>query len=171
MAVWGRGMGYMADNPILGVGANAFPIAEGMISEISERQRYGIGLKWSAAHNSFVQIGAELGVPGLLAFVFLLYSGITAAWRVGRRHPGVDRTVKSLGQAVVGAFVGFTVSGFFLSHGYSVFLYAMLGTTVGLAHVDQLSKRALWATRRTWPTAAPSMAGPGRPGPESPSVA
>src|ERR1043166_2019767 len=62
MEIWKRGVGYMMDNPIVGVGANAFPKADGTLSpEAQERMRYGRGFKWSTAHNSFLQIGAELG--------------------------------------------------------------------------------------------------------------
>jgi len=61
-------MGYMVARPFLGVGANAFPQAEGRFSAYGrERQAAGRGVRWAAAHNSFVQVGAEPGVSGLLA--------------------------------------------------------------------------------------------------------
>lgn len=116
MEVWKRGMGYMAHHPLLGVGVGAFPVAEGTISPLATRQEYGGGAKWSAAHNSFVQIGAELGVGGLLAFVGLLLVGYRSAWRAG----------SGVGSALATAIVGFAVSGAFLSQGYAPFLYSLL---------------------------------------------
>lgn len=135
MAIWERGVGYIKDRPILGVGANAFPVAEGMLSEAGQRQQYGIGFKWSAAHNSFIQVGAELGLPGLIALLFALYHSVQACAELGRRHPRgfrVSDDKASLGQALVGTIVGYMVCGFFLSQGYSAYLYATFGIIVGL---------------------------------------
>jgi len=52
MEIWKRGIGYMLGRPLVGVGANAFPVAEGTISPLAGRQAIGIGLKW------------PLGLPG-----------------------------------------------------------------------------------------------------------
>lgn len=145
MAIWTRGMGYMADRPILGVGVQGFATAEGTLSEISRRQQYGIGFKWSTAHNSFVQIGAELGVPGLVAFILLLASAVRGAWTAGTGRRGPPRgggRPRAMGQALVGALVGYMVAGFFLSQAYSVFLYSVLGMIVGLRIVGERSARA-----------------------------
>lgn len=139
--VWTRGVGYMLDNPLTGVGVAAFPVAEGTVSERAALQRYGIGFKWSAAHNSFVQIGAEIGVLGLLAFVAMLWVAIRRTYGLGRfggpRAPPASpaANIASLGQAITGSLIGFCVVGFFLSHAYSVFLYSLLAMAVGLSAV------------------------------------
>lgn len=136
MAIWQRGMGYMMQQPITGVGVNAFPVAEGTLSAISERQALGIGLKWSAAHNSFVQIGAELGIPGLIAFVLLLWQWLRTAWRDGQapaRASPRERARAALGQAMAGSLLGYVVCGFFLSQAYSAFVYTMVAILVGMA--------------------------------------
>lgn len=131
MEIWKRGVGYMIQRPITGVGFQAFPVAEGTISEEAQRQAYGMGFKWSAAHNSFVQIGAELGVGGLVAFVVLLWKAFFTARRLGkRRNP--DGTVPDeavLGQALAGTIVGYAICGFFLSQAYAcmaLMLFAMI---------------------------------------------
>lgn len=136
MEVWKRGMGYMADRPILGVGVRNFTVAEGTISPIASRQDYGVGVKWSAAHNSFVEIGAELGVPGLILFVLLLWSGLAALRRIARSAAaaGWDR-VESLAQAFEGSLVAYLVAGFFLSQAYSAYLYITLGVITGFSLV------------------------------------
>lgn len=154
MAIWERGMGYMAHSPLFGVGAYAFPVAEGTISALADRQEMGIGLKWSAAHNSFVQIGAELGVPGLLAFLLML-------WNIGRANRKVIRKAKetgvwgdeaSIAQALQGALIAYVVCGFFLSQAYSTFLYSLCGMVVGLSYVAGRTPAALTpaATRFPW---------------------
>ena len=136
--VWKRGMGYMLQRPLLGVGAANFPVAEGRISPLAGRQELGQGLKWSAAHNSFVQVGAELGVPGLLAFLLLLSAAFRATRALGRaRAPdGSVPDAAALGQALTATLVGYCVAGFFLSQGYSAYLYTILALVAGLSSVS-----------------------------------
>ena len=136
--VWKRGIGYMMANPILGVGANAFPVAEGMLSPLAERQRLGKALKWSAAHNSFVQIGAELGVGGLLCFVALLVQAFRALRRAGRwarQASGPQAPELALSQALTATLIAYCIGGFFLSQAFSAFLYSILGMVVGLTKI------------------------------------
>jgi hypothetical protein len=135
MEVWKRGVGYMLDHPVLGVGAAAFGAAEGRLSPMAERAELtGRGYKWSAAHNSFVQIGAELGFPGLIAFCLLLWAAFAAARRLSRSARGerAPPPEAALGQAFVVVLVGYCVSGFFLSQAYSAYLYSVLALLVGL---------------------------------------
>lgn len=124
MEVWKRGMVYMGTHPLFGVGANAFFVAEGTISPLAKRQQFGRGLKWSAPHNSFVQIGAELGVFGLLGFLLLL----RRSYQLCMGKKGVPRD--PLGEAIAGSLIGFTVTSFFLTMAYSAFLYALLGIVI-----------------------------------------
>lgn len=134
MEIWKRGIGYMLRYPV-GVGANAFPVAEGMISPLAGRQDYGIGLKWSAAHNSFVQIGAELGGLGLILFVVLLATLFKFCWRLDRTKAMAYRSETGLGQVLCASLVGYLVVGFFLSQAYAPFLYSTIGIVLGIAKV------------------------------------
>ena len=74
----------MLANPLFGVGPEQFPAAEGTLSPFAERQQFGIGVRWNAAHNSFIQIGAELGLPGLALFIAIIASAFAALRRAGR---------------------------------------------------------------------------------------
>jgi len=133
--VWKRGVGYMVQRPLLGVGASAFGIAEGSISEMAALHEVtGKGYKWSAAHNSFVQIGAELGFPGLIAFVAMLYFAFRLTRRLARDRaiPRAPPDAVALGQVFFATLVGYSVTGFFLSQAFSAYLYSILGIVVGL---------------------------------------
>ncbi len=131
--IWKRGVGYMLSHPVLGVGASAFEVAEGTLApEARQSRQYGRGFKWSAAHNSFIQIGAETGVLGLILFVALLTSAVRVLSRVRRRSVGEGQV---LGQILTACLVGFVVPAFFLSQGYSAYLYTLLGMIVGLAKI------------------------------------
>ena len=133
MSVWKRGIGYMVGRPITGVGAGAFPVAEGTISPLAKVQDYGVGLKWSAAHNSFVQVGAELGFPGLVVFLALLFAGLARARRAVTLGLAVgDQRAAAMGDALAASLVGFAVSGFFLSEAYAAYVYSVIGIAIGL---------------------------------------
>jgi O-antigen ligase len=132
--VWKRGLGYMAQRPILGVGLGVFHVAEGVMSEVAgANAERGIGFKWSTAHNSYVQIGAELGVFGLLSFLILLGGSFVAARRVSRIAP--NRNDRVLAQAFSGMIIGFAVGSVFLSQAYSTYLYFTLALFVGFVRV------------------------------------
>jgi hypothetical protein len=145
MEVWKRGIGYMVKHPVLGVGARAFGVAEGTLSpEVAARQGYGIGFKWSEAHNAFVEIGAELGVPGLVLFVALLIAGFRTLARVGRGPPS---HAAFLAQALSASLVGYVVTGFFLSQAYSPYLYTLLAMSAGLERVaGRVQATPPWST-------------------------
>ncbi|HWZ27017.1 MAG TPA: O-antigen ligase family protein [Gemmatimonadales bacterium] len=122
--LWERGIGYMAQRPVFGVGVGGFPTAEGRLSAASrEAQAHGRGQKWSEPHNSFVEVGAELGVPGLLFFVAMLWTA--ARGLRGAADPG-------LAVALVAAMGAFAVGGFFLSLAYKEMLYTLLALCVAL---------------------------------------
>jgi putative inorganic carbon (HCO3(-)) transporter len=134
LQIWRRGVGYMLDHPILGVGPNAFGVAEGTLSPFAARQQFGIGVRWNAAHNSFLQAGAELGVPGLVFFVAIIVSAFRALRRSSRRDAALS-TRPEIAQALTGSLIGFAVGAFFLSLAYSEMLYMLLALAVGLQKV------------------------------------
>jgi O-Antigen ligase len=121
LQIWSRGIGYMLDNPMLGVGPGNFQTAEGTLSPFAERQQFGIGVRWNAPHNSFVQVGAELGFPGLALYIAVIASAFFGLRRGGGLTP------------VLGAsLLGFVVGSFFLSLAYSEMLYTLIALSVGL---------------------------------------
>ena len=110
-------------NPITGVGIACFPVEHGALS--------GSRLQM-AAHNSLIQITAELGVAGLILFVGIIGLSILRARRIRieARQGETESNLLWFASAVEVAFVGFAVSGFFLSHAYSpifCFLTGMAG--------------------------------------------
>lgn len=143
--VWQRGLGYMLDRPITGVGLKAFPVAEGHSEIAQARAMGGMGFKWSVAHSSFIETGAELGVPGLLLFLGIF----VVAFKVLRRiRPAAGETRensrrRALAQMLMGSFVGFLICGFFLSAQHFSILYALIGLTLGLWKIDRLERGAL----------------------------
>jgi O-antigen ligase len=155
MEVWRRGLGYMLDHPVLGVGVAAFGMAEGTLSpEAREQRQYGRSFKWSAPHNSFIEVGAELGVLGLILFVALVVGAFGALARVRR---GASGEAVVLAQILTAALIAFVVTCSFLSQAYAAYLYALLGMILGLARVAAPVRARLVHTRRVpgYPVAPP----------------
>ncbi len=137
MEIWKRGVGYMLDHPLLGVGVATFPVAEGTLApEALELRRYGRSFHWSAPHNSFIQVGAELGVGGLVLFVALLAAAFRTLGRL-RRTPVPEIAVPA--QIFTASLVAFVVTASFLSQAYSAYLYTLLGMILGLAKIVSLA--------------------------------
>lgn len=133
LRIWNRGVGYMMQHPVLGVGAGNFPRAEGTISPLVARQRVGRSLKWGPPHNSYVQVGAELGVPGLfiyLAFLVCVVRALRSSFGTGSL--GQAR----LAQSLTASIIGFAVGSFFLTLAYNDMLYTLAGIAVGLRQVS-----------------------------------
>jgi len=129
LKVWARGLDYMAGSPVFGVGVKNFPVAEGTISPLAKLAERGIGVRWGAAHNSYVQVGAELGIPGLLLFIGLMWSAFASLRRVARQG-GEDAR---LAQSLMAALLGFVVGAFFLSLAYTDMLYALVAMVIAMA--------------------------------------
>jgi len=151
LLIWQRGIDYMLDRPVLGVGAGNFGAAEGTLSASATRWRFGRGLKWSVAHNSFVQAGAELGIPGLLLFVSAIAGAFIAVRRVRlRRGAGIPPGPARLAQALTASILAFVVGGFFLSLAYSDMLYVLLALAAALGKVQRPQQPQ--PARRPFPT-------------------
>jgi O-antigen ligase len=135
--VWKRGMGLMLAHPFFGIGLDGFETAEGTVTgKVNE----GYGVKYTAAHNAFVQIGAELGVVGLLAFVTAFASGAAGcrrALRVARLQrqddPHLADQDARLAAALLCAVVAIACTGFFLSFAYHPLTLFMFAACTGVS--------------------------------------
>jgi O-antigen ligase len=127
--VWARGREHYKDNPVMGVGAGNFPIAEG--AYFDALYQGARGAKWSTAHNSYLQAFAELGTVGGVLFVLLVVNGLQRAlplWR-GVRRGRAERVHRP---ELLASMCAFAVAGYFLSHAYFPLLFGALGM-IGLA--------------------------------------
>ena len=83
-----RGIGYMLDYPVFGIGLDNFGMAEGLYSDYAkEMQALDIGVKWSAPHNSWVEAGAETGITGLVVWGALVFGSVGGLLKLRRRRP------------------------------------------------------------------------------------
>lgn len=144
--VWKRGVRYMIANPLLGVGLHGFETTEGTLSG---KRDEGFGIRFTAAHNSFIQIGAELGVFGLVAFVAVFWSaaaGCRRAKRLADRQSHGDVHVaeqeRRLADATICALVAIATTGFFLSLAYYPITFFCLAVGTGVIAGSPFALRA-----------------------------
>jgi len=147
LELWKRGIGYVLDHPLFGIGAGAYQVAEGTLAPEARVQQYGIHFKWSSAHNALLQVGAEIGIPGLILFVALLVAAFRTLSRIGRGAPG---ETAFLAQALIGCLIGFLVANMFLTLQWSAYFYTLLGMTVGLAKVASAVHASAPPAGRVW---------------------
>jgi O-antigen ligase len=129
LTIWKRGLELAVRNPVFGVGADCFPQA---IGEMREQQ--GGSPKWQVAHNAYLQVLAEAGVPAFILFLSVIIATFrnfsqvqtaVAATSVGRELNGIAGAL-SLG------FIACLTTAFFLSQAYSILftLFFAFGTAV-----------------------------------------
>ena len=116
--IWKRGLHYIAENPVFGVGAGGFPIREG-----EQMTNDGLHGKWSAAHNAYIQSFADLGFVGGALFCSLIIVSIVRLRAVYRR---VSPLTGQSHPEYTAAMAAFAVSALFLSHAYFWGLFALV---------------------------------------------
>jgi len=128
--VWEETPRIIADNPLIGIGENAFP-------EVAPR--YGILLgngTYEHAHNIALTIAVELGLVGLAALAWLALALARTLLRAYRAAPAQ----RGLVLAVVAAFVGLALQGlvdYTLRSAVIVgVIFALAGCSVVLARTD-----------------------------------
>ncbi|MCG3169179.1 MAG: hypothetical protein CALGDGBN_00692 [Pseudomonadales bacterium] len=131
---WRHGLEMLNTHPVSGVGffnfipyyASHFP--HDVIVE-----------KIELPHNIFVQVGSELGYPGLVAYIAIL----VALWRTGSKISALGLLVKTedngfscrFGKAANVSLVGFVVAGQFVSVVYYPFLWIHAALVVAMHSV------------------------------------
>jgi O-antigen ligase len=130
MEVWGRGITMMENRPLTGVGIYAYEAADGVMAG-----------SWMNAHNAFIQIGAELGVGGFVAFVIAIIAGYRAALRRRREESRPARREeqkeRALGFALINAalcsLIAEITAALFLSMAYEAMTLFAIAVPCGLA--------------------------------------
>jgi len=150
-AVMERGVGYMGLYPVFGIGIANFNRAECTISPKISPTYTGGPLRCTAPHNSYVQAGAEMGFPGLLMWISLVFGLAIAPLRIRRRLPksflhgtNAQRFLYAATSYFAIAAVGFAVTSFFVSFAWMDPVYFMAALGAGL----YIAAQAEFATRQ-----------------------
>ena len=130
VALWAAALAMFRDAPVLGHGPNTF---------VLHYRAYLDALQLPAwihvdprvtpwAHNLYLELLAEQGVVGFLAFLAL---GVTGLWMVRRTILSPDRQLHYLGAGVGAAFIAFLTAAFFelslIRAWVTIILFTLLG--------------------------------------------
>jgi len=108
-ALWEAGLKMIWANPVLGIGLGNFKALVGQYAEREETPE-------RMAHNSYLEIAAETGLPGFLVFLGVLFWSFRTLEQVRRRT--LRSSPSLLHQAALGiqgVLLGFSVAIFFIS--------------------------------------------------------
>ena len=85
LEVWTWAVAGIQDFPFSGMGLGSFRQAAWRFYPLSIPSSYDI----AHAHNIFLQVALDLGLPGLVAYLGLLLTAAHAGWRAARRDPAL----------------------------------------------------------------------------------
>jgi O-antigen ligase len=151
--IWTVGWRMVEDQPLLGVGAGNFPVASiHYLLEPGALMRTDFIVdNPKVAHNTYLNVLAELGVVGLALFLAVIAFPLWwAARAVGFAARAGDRQLEVLARAMVVVIVGLLAADFFGSRQYSKQLWLLLGLCPVLLQIS----RAELASRRAEAAAA-----------------
>jgi len=147
--IWKRALVMAKDNPFLGVGPDAFETAYGSylsserftgdLSPDSETEAWA-ARGWATAHNSYLLVLVELGIPGLLIFIAFIMRCFRNLRNIRALSPQqIEPTPKFLKQAagLKLALVGYLTCAFFLSQPYYPYLYIILFMSAAMLRIFQ----------------------------------
>ena len=147
-SLWAVAASMASDHPALGVGAGNFSIVEPFyIVRSINMPRVDLISEGELVHNSYLQVLAELGIVGLVAFLGVIASTLVVGVRAVRDlERNGDGEGERLARAVVIGTSAMLVAYFFATNHYEKQLWLLLGATVALSSVAR-SSRAWRPTR------------------------
>jgi len=165
LLLWTAGLKMMRQHPFTGVGVGNYKQA------LDTVLAPGTSTRFSVAHNTYIQVGAELGIVGLAVFVGIILMTLRSTQRI--RRAARRARVPLIGQAAEAiqvGLVGFSVSITFVSAEYHKFFWLVVFLTCCLpALLRPKHAGGPWWARRTprGASAPPVAAPPGGPAGDS----
>ncbi|HYB95943.1 MAG TPA: O-antigen ligase family protein [Vicinamibacterales bacterium] len=127
---WILSVEYIGKHPMTGAG-----LGQDLLALNAERGHE----TWRSVHNAFLQIAVDLGFPGLLLLLLLLFMSLGNARRVRRRAARIKGLgdLETLAQAVSISLAAFVVAAFFHPIAYQFYFFCLAGLAVALVNVER----------------------------------
>jgi O-antigen ligase len=136
--IWNVARLVIENRPLFGVGLGNFPVVEPpyAAATINIQQLPFIIDTPKVVHNTYLEIQAELGIPGSVAFLFVVAATFTWVVRAIRAAESAgDRELEFLSRGVLVALVGYLAAATFGSREYEKPLWLLLGLAVAMSTV------------------------------------
>jgi len=142
LALWRGGLRMVQANPILGVGLDNFKYV--VMRYIRPEDELPTEMQQHVAHNSYVEIAAEMGVPALLVFLAILFCTTSSLEDVRRRTQDCGPAlVNQVALGLQAGLIGAAVAIFFVSGHYEKLLWLAIFLSMCMQGlVPKPSKRA-----------------------------
>ncbi len=152
IAYWQRGADMMLAHPWLGVGYNNFrPYFTRHYPQ--DLQPFQKQLGAQLPHNILVQVGTDLGIPALLVYLMLCWTGLRMTVQLRKQSREGEHCVDAhLAKGLAAGLVGFFIAGQFVSVVYYPFLWIQMALIVCLYNIA-LEKPQRARVRRAQPSA------------------
>jgi O-antigen ligase len=143
--VWTLATRMIRDHPVRGVGIGNFPVVEPTyaLQNVDVSQSYFVvGQIPKATHNTYLQILAELGVVGFVAFALIILAALGLGVRAVRSAAQEgDSELELLARGLVIGAIGMLAAFFFISAQYEKQLPIVLGLLTTLATIPPTRMR------------------------------
>ncbi|MCP4715260.1 MAG: tetratricopeptide repeat protein, partial [Deltaproteobacteria bacterium] len=109
LTVWQNCIEMIKDRPVLGLGPGGFQFFyPAYTNRVQRDPAFDKEKQIRRVHNDFLQLGAELGIPGALLFTGLLFGGLYMAWKLGpdKKHGDQTRLLSTWLSTGIVAFMG-----------------------------------------------------------------
>jgi O-antigen ligase len=136
--IWSVASRVAAGHPLIGVGVGNFPSVEATYAagRVNLPQVHEIVDQRPPVHNTYLELVAELGVVGLLAFGAVVVGSLTLGARALRTFVRYgERELEMLARGVIVAIVSLLTAFVFLSGEYEKSLWLLLGLSAALSTV------------------------------------
>ncbi|MGH6692114.1 MAG: O-antigen ligase family protein, partial [Gammaproteobacteria bacterium] len=130
--IWGTAIEIALDHPLTGIGVGTYERANAQYAP-PELGKAG-GQRWKDTHNTYLNIWAEIGTPGLIAFVAMLVTVLTRSRRALRRVPPDDALARFVRAGVTAVWV-FAVTGIFNTFHNAWFFYVLVATQLAALRI------------------------------------
>jgi O-antigen ligase len=142
--LWRVGLKMWEANPVAGVGSGNFASAAIDYVETSgplSRADIIVDVP-HVAHNTYLEILDELGVPGLLAFLTIAIASIASALRAARLYERAgDKTFELVSRSLALAVIALLAADFFITNEYEHLLWLLLALPAALLAVARAETR------------------------------
>jgi O-antigen ligase len=139
-------------HPVFGVGPGDFMVAQNDLA-LARGEFRGA---WRVTHNTYIQISSEMGIPGLILYIVLLYQCFKPLNLIARsQYPGKEGSdLRELARSLRATFVVLVTVITFGSFGYDTNIPMMAGLACALSLMAQRYLASLAVPLQVTPTPA-----------------